>query len=401
MRKVLLTLAACTAMSAFAWDNPNLSTLFPVAGDVNGTDATPAGLKFNTYNGEFIGFHPTDHGSKNWNCATGIVKDSKNEGVDFSNGYAFIGGPAFNANESATEEFNKSCKIIDLGGTCGKVLAITFKGSDFNSVAKEITGVDYQLVDYSATVYPLFFWVPNPDVMQTYAKGGDTKTLRMRIEANIYSKTPGAAEIFKAYINDDENNVQPNNDNNAPDILIAENEFAKRWCDLDEAEFDEDYATEPSVWDEEGAVWYPNRWLVYELDFGIPAQGEDETEWKYAPKIKMEVPGANENTDFAILIRNIQFYEPEGGCNIETATRQRTYNNYTVGEPSSDGVRNVAVENVSNLEVSVNGGIASFSENAVVYNFAGARVAAGRNVALAKGVYVASANGKAVKFVVR
>jgi hypothetical protein len=400
MKKFLLSIAACSAMSAFAWDNPYLSTLFPVAGDIDGADATPAGLKFNTYNGDFIGFHPTDHGSANWNCANHIVNESKKEGVDFTNGYAFIGGPNFNANAANTEEFNKSCKIIDLGGTCGKVLAITFKGSEFNSVAKEITGVDYGLVDYSTVAFPLFYWVPNPDVMKSYAKGGDTKTLRVRIEANIYSKEPGASEIFKAYVNDDENNVQPNGDNAASDILMTEAEFAKRWCDTDEAQKDDDMAQEPSVWDDGTPVWYPNRWLVYEFDFGM-AQGSDDGDWNYAPKIKMEVPGGGSYTDFAILIRNIQFYEPTGGCDIVTATRKRTYNNYTLGAPSTGGVSDVAVENGAALEVSVNGGIASFSENAVVYNFAGARVGAGRNVALAKGVYVANANGKAVKFVVR
>jgi len=228
MRKVLLSLAACTAMSAFAWDNPNLSQLFPVAGDIDGTDATPAAFKFNSYNGEFVGFHPTDHGSRPWNCANHIVLESMKDGVDFSNGYAFIGGPAFNDNADAVATFNKSCKIIDLGGTCGKVLAVTFKGSEFNSVAQEITGNDYGLVDYSDNVFPIFYWVPNPEVMKAYAKGGDNKTLRVRIEANIYSKSPStSAEIFKAYVNDDENNVQPVTDNEAPDILITEAEFAK------------------------------------------------------------------------------------------------------------------------------------------------------------------------------
>jgi hypothetical protein len=322
------------------------------------------------------------------------------DGVDFSNGYAFIGGPAFNDNADAVATFNKSCKIIDLGGTCGKVLAVTFKGSEFNSVAQEITGNDYGLVDYSDNVFPIFYWVPNPEVMKAYAKGGDNKTLRVRIEANIYSKSPStSAEIFKAYVNDDENNVQPVTDNEAPDILITEAEFAKRWCDTDEAEFDEDVASEPSVWDDGDVVWYPNRWLVYEFDFGVAAQEGDE--WNYAPKIKMEVPGGNSYNDFAILFRNIQFYEPASGCDIATKTRSRKYNNYTLGAVDNNGVHNVALDNNSKLEVSVNGNIASFSENATVYNFAGARVAAGRNVSLANGVYVANANGKAVKFVVR
>ena len=135
--------------------------------------------------------------------------------------------------------------------------------------------------------------------------------------------------------------------------------------------------------------------MVYEWDV-LGAKNEDDDDAKEAPiKIKMELPGSNA----AIMIKSIQFFvkdaEEEG---IPATTRRKSWI-YLSSNPAS--VEGVAADAVKTLNVTVNGNTVSFGEVASVYTATGVLVAEGAELNLANGFYVAVANGKTAKFVVK
>lgn len=394
MKKILL-LAAAATMAASA-----MAEVFPAASEIDGTDLTPAGFKFNTYDKEFIGLVPG--AGADWNPGAYWVRDNYiAEGKEVGDGVIFTIGPTYTSNEENTAKLQSGMKIVDLGGTTGKVLAINFAGSKFPEAYKKATGADLEIGE-CPVAYPILFWVFDPEVIGHYA-GSETPNMRVRFEMSLFANTQSATgEWWKCYATDDANNVRPqgSDDNTAPDILVSPAEFAYRWCDKDETSPEDD-----SVWDdgENGGngEWNPNRWLVYEWDMNLPALPDPEDadqNWGYSLRLKNEIPGGNKG-EFTVLLRNVQVYAPnDEDRELFVQKRSRTWNNYTVGTPAG---LNSVVADADNFTYSVNGGVATFSAPAKVYTLTGALVAEGTSVSLSQGVYVAKAGAKAVKLLVK
>ncbi len=387
-KSLLLAAAALVAASASA-------QVFPAATELDGTDVTPAGFKFNTYDKEFVGF--TCVNVLNWNMTVNWIRDNYvAKDLSVGDGLITTSGPTFNNNQENIDALNNGSAIVDFGGTLGKVLCINYAGSTFPAKYKELTGKDLTIGEAPAD-YTLAFWTFDPQTMLPYAGLAQNMPLRVRIECSIYGNTQAAADgVWKAYVNDDQNNVRPSGmaDNEAPDILVSPNEFAYRWCEMDETTPNDD-----SVWEdgENGTdgEWNPNRWLVYEWDIDLQAPETEDEPWNATPRIKMEIPNPAGAT---LLFRNIQIVAPNDTERERVyAKRLRTWNTYTL---ESAGVNSVLAD-AADFTYSVSGNYVVFSAPAAVYNMAGAKVAEGTTANLAKGVYVAQSAGKAVKFVVK
>lgn len=379
-----------------------MAEVFPAAAPVGaGTDLTPAGYKFNSYDKEFIGFVCSSQ--MNWNMNVLYVRDNFIvPGTSMGDGHVIAGGPLFNGNQEQVDNLNTAAKIVDFGGTTGKVLAINYGQSGFAEKYKELTGADLEIGSVPGN-YSLFFWHLDPQTVLPFAGDDKNMPVRVRIEWNVFHTTQSSSNPFvKVYANDDSNNVRPMgmDDNMAPDIEVKPAEFAYRWCEKDETTPDDD-----AVWDDgdNGAngEWNPNRWMVYEWDIDFAAAGE-ENPWEYAPRLKMEVPGANMGEGGAtLLIRSINVYAPDDTERTRIyKQRPRTWNFYTTGAPAEGGVEEIAIKGTE-LTYSVAGSTVTFSAPAKVYTLAGALVAEGTTATLAQGIYVAQAGGKAVKFIVK
>lgn len=395
-KALLLATAAFAAVSAMA-------EVFPAAAPMGaGVDLTPAGYKFNTYGKDFIGYVCSQQ--MNWNMSVMYVRDNFIvPGVSMGDGHIVAGGPLMNGNQAQVDNLAASSKIVDFGGTTGKVLAINFGASNFAAKYKELTGADLEIGSVPAN-YTLLFWHFDPETVLPYAGDDKNMPVRVRIEWNIFHTNQASdGDFVKVYANDDSNNVRPMgmDDNTAPDINVKPAEFAYRWCDKDETTPDDD-----STWDEgdNGALgeWNPNRWMVYEWDIDFAAGGE-ENPWECAPRLKMEIPGANNIGDggATLLIRSINLYAPDDTERERIyKKRPRTWNTYTVGAPEQGGVEEIAIKGTE-LTYTVAGSTVTFSTPAKVYTLAGALVAEGTTATLAQGIYVAQAGGKAVKFIVK
>lgn len=400
MKKILLlAAAACMAASMSA-------EVFPQAVAMSGEDITPAGYKFNTYDKEFIGA-PNINGTFQampWQLGNDwYLTYSSADGFEFGDGLIGLSCPPYTGPQYKPENFdafNAGTKIVDLGGTCGKVLAMNFAGSNFPAAYKNITGQDLEIGEVVAANTVMNFWM-NPAVVSRYAgiqrDGADYMPMRARVEMNIYTPLPAnTIGSVKAFMQNDNGNVLPvkKDDNLATDILVAPFEFAYRWCEKDETSPDDD-----SVWDEgeTSATWNPNRWLVYEWDFNAP-DIENEGDPFCNVKMKMEMPGAGSG-GITVLIRSINIYVPEN-ANREYVYKQRprTWNFYTTG--AVEGVKTIATPDEA-VKYSINGNSVNFSAPAKVYTISGALVAEGTNMNLAKGVYVALCGTKAVKLLVK
>ena len=396
MKKILL-LAAAAMVAASA-----SAEVFPKAAEVDGEDLTPAGYKFNTYDKEFIGFTNVVGGAKPWNMDANWYRDHfVAEDKTIGDGFINVIGGQYNGNEANNAKLNSATKIIDMGGTCGKVLALNFAGSKFPEAYKGITGNELEIGE--ATAYPVIMWhfdhTKLLNYLGTQKDGAAYMPLRIRVELNLFCNEPQAVgEYWKAYMNDDQNNVRPADmaDNDAADILVNPAEFAWRWCEKDEESPDDD-----SVWngnDTETPEWNPTRWLVYEWDINVSGFETEDEVFKSNLKLKNEVPGGNLGS-WSVLIRNIQLYVPENeNRDYIYKARPRTWNYYTVGAPAS--VESVTVD-ADALTYTANGGEVTFSAPAKVYNMAGAMVAEGTTVSLAHGVYVAQAGAQTVKIAVK
>lgn len=398
MKKVLL-FAAAVSLAASA-----MAEVFPAAAPVNGEDITPAGYKFNTYGKDFIGYSIAE-GLLNWNMSVNWYKDHyvvPDKSIE--DGLILVTGPVYNNNAENTAKLEAATKIIDLGGTCGKVLCINFAGSTFPQQYKSVTGNDLEIGEVPGS-FPLLFWHFDHKLVQKYVgqkkDDADYMPLRLRIEMSLYANSQSSqGEYWKAYVNDDQNNVRPagKDDNTAPDILVNPAEFAYRWCEKSD---DPQDAEDDAIWDEgpnAGAgEWNPTRWLVYEWDLNVADIENEGDPFQTNIRIKNEIPGGNLG-NFAILIRNIELYVPED-VNREYvyAKRLRTWNTYTVGEDS--GIK--AVDAESDCTFNVSGNTVNFSAPAQVYTLAGTLAAEGTNVTLSKGLYVAKCGTKAVKVLVK
>lgn len=374
------------------------SALMAMSASAGLIDVTPKAYDFNSgLNIPFVNaYSNADWGHAEWNPS--VYWLGKNP-EHYKDGCVLMIGPQLKANYDAI--MDQCYNVVDLGGNIGKVLVINHPGSNINNVLKEAYGVDAKLPEVTTEPgYMIPFWHSDPEA--TYTEAEVENPIRVRVVLNIYQPTLSETQsVFQPYIQMG-GNWQPNNDNEAPRNVYS-GDFAYLWGELqDDDTFGPlDFATatpddlDKYVNDDEINVWNPNRWMVYEWDV-LGAKNEDDDDAKEAPiKIKMELPGSNA----AIMIKSIQFFvkdaEEEG---IPATTRRKSWI-YLSSNPAS--VEGVAADAVKTLNVTVNGNTVSFGEVASVYTATGVLVAEGAELNLANGFYVAVANGKTAKFVVK
>ncbi len=356
------------------------------------TDATPKAYNFNSgLPVPYVNaYQDSEWGNMPWNPKVYFHKDHPEL---YKDGLVLMIGPQFQTNYDAVL---KGFNIVNMGEELGNVLVINRPGSGIKQALKDATGYEYDIKDMEAEpgfMIPLWHSDPN----NSYGEDGVENNLRIRIVLNVYQPNLNLTEAaFKPYMQTGSNGTYEFNDNNAPREVFSAN-FAKFWGEVESDNGRLDFATASSddldLYDENGSYeWNPNRWMVYEWD--VPGMTGDE-----APvKIKMELDGAAAQA--AIMIKSIQFLlkdsKEEG---IPVLTRRKSWVYYNYGDPASIGT--VATDAVKTLDVTVNGNAVSFAEPAAVYTATGVLVAEGSELNLANGFYVAVANGKTAKFVVK
>lgn len=395
MRKfLLLSAAACLAASASA----------------GVTDVTPKGYDFDTTEEvPFLNaYSNAEWGHAQWNPSAYFA--SKYPEL-YKDGLVLMIGPGINDN---WDSFLNGTKIVDLGGEVGKVLC--FGGINSNAqAALEARNINVTLPTYETNPgYMIPFWHADPKVDNSKVEGEVENACRVQIVLNIFENIPSGTDThFQPYIQMGAN-WQPNDDNDCARQVYSD-EFCYNWGEAEAennqidwaAATDDDkalYSTQEGEYfeglgDEKfGYVWNPNRWLVLEWDVPFGSYGEDGAD-DCPLKIKMEMPELNGAT---VFIKSIKFLMKDADEeSITPQTRRRTWKYMTV-DPSTNGINDVLA--AAALNVTVDGNNVTFAEAAEVYTVTGAKVAtvaAGQTVSLANGFYVASSNGKSVKFVVK
>lgn len=389
MKKSLLFLAAATvAVSAIAQDL---------------VDITPARYNFTT--ATKLPNIIANTGGNEWNLSAGFYTPeiaAQNE-----DGLLIINGNGKSLLESG---MRNGMSLINLGGTCGQVFAFCRADNSVNEALAAAGVKNANLVSYGGQSYDHLCWMgdarqPQSDNGKAGADmAGVHNRIRISMELNVHSSDAhmtanAAAGVMKAYMNTTQIGVTPENDNVIADTKkITLGEFARRWDEVaKEGNVPEGDLDEAESNDEGLMTWNPERWLVYEFDTYLPKTDGDGT--SYGPLfIKMELPGSGNGS--TIFFRNIKFQVvPDGAPGVEDNARPRVWRYYTLGDAA--GVGNVAADAVS---YTVNGQSATFANGAQIYSIAGARVAQaapGQAVSLAKGLYVATSNGKTVKVVIK
>lgn len=299
------------------------------------------------------------------------------------------------------DDVMESIGIVDLGGEIGRVFYVNRPGSNINEALKavikdrEVTIPEGKCGDY---LIPL--WHCNPE-----AASGDAG-IRVRMVINIYQnemQMTGDPSQFQPYFQTASNSNGEPADNTSTGKMVFSGDFALRWGEVESedgtiswnSDLDENpnYTEDVAVYDGDGdPVWNPNRWMVYEFDID---HGAGDAPWK----IKMELPGGT-SAGATLFIKEMKFYAKDGEeVGIEPGTRQKSWVYYDYNK--SDAIHGITADKAQGLSVSVNGNEVSFGEAAAVYSVAGTLVAQGQNVTLEKGFYVATANGKSVKFAVK
>ena len=284
--------------------------------------------------------------------------------------------------------------IVDLGGTVGKVFAISGAQSNINTALYNLYGVEMDIpLASSGMNWFNIDWFSDPNNTPT----GDTNVIHVRLTMNMYSNTfSTATPIDKCYPMDNQNNVQPSGSNTAENVSVSTVTFCKWWDegtdDCVEGDYEED--------DDGGYIWNPERWLVYEFDCTMPASDDDGT--AYIPfRIKTEML-ADPLLTSTLFVKDVEITYESGGTLNYTTTRNRTWEYYTLS-PAASGITSVTSDGTQNL-YRVNGNEVSFTDGAQIYTTSGALVgtaAAGESTTLGKGFYVANVGGKGVKFVVK
>ncbi len=295
-------------------------------------------------------------------------------------------------------DFSKAmegCGTVDLGGNIGRVFYLNRPGSDINEQLEAITNRKFNISEgFDGYCIPL--WHCNPEEFT-----GD-EGVRVRMVINIYhndAQFTGNDSQFQPYFQSASNSTY--GDNEPASRKVYSGDFTLRWGEYDAEDGKMDWTTATPddmdyfLDDEDNTVWNYNRWMVYEFD--LPTISADEAPWK----IKMEIPGGNCNGS-TLFIKELKILAKDGtNDDIEPCTRRKTWVYYDINDNTSIGT--IAADK-KGLSVNVNGSEVSFGETAAVYTTTGAlvaNVAAGKTVSLEKGIYVAAANGKSVKFVVK
>lgn len=389
MRKSLLFLAsAAIAVSALADDL---------------VDITPARFKFTKATELPVIIANT--GSGQWNLSAGFYTEEiaaqNKEGLVIVNG----GG------RTNIDAVRGGIQLVNLGGTCGQVFAFVRGDKTINEDLTALGIKNVNLTSYDGSTYDHLCWMggdnmPQSDNGKAGANMADVHNrIRVSVELNVHSSsalmTEKASEgVMKSYMNTTQIGVTPEGDNNIAEAKkITLGEFARRYDEVAKEGLVEEGDLDEPASDDDGLMsWNPERWMVYEYDTYLPKTDANGT--TYGPLfIKMELPGSGNGS--TILIRNVNFYVvPDGAPTADDNARTRRWKYYTLGENQS-----AAVEGINNnLSVNVAGNAVTFGGDAQVYSTSGARVAsaaAGQAVTLAKGLYIATSNGKSVKVLVK
>ncbi len=306
------------------------------------------------------------------------VKESiTNFDAEYKDGLIVFGGGQYaNPAQSYYQNAVAGTNLVDLGGEVGKVFAHVGENCDVAEALKAYNGNDYVIpkAPGGRNWFNMNFFT-DPENTPTHSTG----YLRIKVVYNIYAPAYSADNVVnKMYTVTNDGGVTPIQDD-ANDFTP----FSIGDC------FVEDPETEEMSWD-------PTRWATYEWTTFCP---DDDGDKSFAPlRIKTECSGAS---NAALFIKEIKITLVEGETleNPEAGKRVRDFITLTPGKPGEAGID--AVEAAEAATVRVNGNVASFSAPAEVYNLTGAKVAAGTEVTLTAGIYVARVGAKAVKFIVK
>ena len=277
--------------------------------------------------------------------------------------FLLSGAPPASPENLKAEELIAGMAIVDLGGEVGKVLAVSGINSKINEKMKaefpEWTG-NLPLATAEHSLWN-FNWTSDPK--NTPITDG-TNNIRMRFVMNVFANEFSESDdiIGATYNSTATRNVIPAGANGvAPHVKSGE--FIQRYEDGDPVEGDDGY------------MWDPTRWLVYEFDTNAPA------EESIPIRMKMEVVAAQMH-NATIFIKEIKFFKlsEEDERITDDNGYRKSYLTLSVDPVAS--VNNIEAETAAQKKVYTVSGIEVGSKNQ-------------------KGVYVEKVGNKTRKVVVR
>ena len=295
----------------------------------------------------------------------------------YKDGLLIIGGGQYHAGQAASFDYVKSgIQLLDLGGTIGKVFALNGNGSQIKEVLKAKTGTDYNVTAYGSNANNTVNWgnlnfFLDPKGTPTASANKLQVKIVYNVFSNVYSTTDNA--INNIHFKNMENGTRPEG--------VAFGAWTLGDC------FTENPETEDMEWD-------PAKWCEYTFVADCP--DNDESGKTYQPmRICMNFPAQLNNR--SILIREISVT----AISKDAAMTNKESRNYITLTPGTPAGVNAIVAEGEEVAFNVNGQTVTFSAPATVYNMSGAQVAAGTEVTLSNGMYIARVGAKAVKFVVK
>lgn len=355
MKQILLSAAAVAvsvfAASAYEHSNPKINEVYPQAVDAEG-ELAPDNFKSATATSiPKLIKHPTKQAGV-YNTDPYLVRDWFLKGNEaYENGVIIVAGPHGCRQEEADKDIAAGFKMVNFGAECGNVFVLNGQGSKLGEELNKY-GVEAELGELPAIKEGLqLFWIPNPTLLKSFAKGIENNNLRLSLEVMLYHNVPTTdlVGIGNYYIIDDANNVRPAGTNGSNGSAVQMKDFVFSWADKAVAgsEFFEDDCKDIGVWFDEAAGedetsaphWNPYRWMYNENDFCLNGEDVDDA-WGYAPKVKMDINANFLNSGGAIIFRNLKISEvkDEG---IPAPGHRIAWNWYDLG--ASAGVENVTV----------------------------------------------------------
>lgn len=214
--------------------------------------------------------------------------------------------------------------LVNFGGEIGKCLAISTPNSAVNDA------IAAELGEYAFNVHiPTlnsgqneWFWFFNGESGNWAIKDSD-QYCRIRLQVNVYHPNPaiGTNVGGNMYVNDNENNVQPDKDNETADNALKSTETCKK------IEGEDEYGDLTLVY-----AWDPTQWTTLEWYFQC-ADGS------YGPKLKWNISAnwGDSSTGFTIFVRKLELAIVDGTC-PERAPHSRTIETLNFGEAGISAV---------------------------------------------------------------
>lgn len=356
-------------------------------------DITPAGYMFNNVT-EF-NYHSKASAKANpavpaWNTYEGATywDDTKGLVILGGNPAQFGSDPAaMTPNEQLTGPAHviAGTSLLNMGGEIGQVLCINGQNSNLADKLAEAYGETYDIPKCDATPgwYNMNF-LTNPN-RNTKLGENEEEYLNFRcvITLNAYS-----------------NSIQKDNVIVDPYMVVNQgghNQQAEKADAYDFRKFYDNDRDGDSEEDEDGnLIWDPECWMVYTDNYFVKADDADGN--SFAPaRMKFDMK-ADALMGGALLIKSVQFYNVPRD-EASTDPKEIEFIRLKGGKPGA--IETVAAESAN---FTVNGRTVTFEAAATVYTVSGAMVAtvaAGEELALENGFYVARTAGKGVKFAIK